>query len=222
MEAAAPALEIASILQTALAPCPHLSGVCAGHAAWDPAHGYVPRGYLGATARARDVRLVLATAEPGEPDDGESYDGPPAAMLAVAAARLKAALEFERNGTPAPFHRNLRKILNYCWPDDPLQRQLAKTWIAPVVLCSPLVPGKPIPRAMETTCGRTYFRRKIDLLGDVFIVALGAKAHARIERGGITASFVAQHPSARPVTRPEESWAATGAAFQNWLVERIV
>ena len=222
MDVAAPAPEIASILQRALAPCPHLAGVCAGHACWDPAHGYLPRGYLGATGRVHDVRLVLATAEPGEPGDGESYEGTPAEMFEAAAARLRAALEFERSGAAAPFHRNLRKILDYCWPEDPFQSQLAKTWIVPAVLCSPLVPGKPIPRAMETTCDRAYFRRTIDLLGDVFIVALGAKAHARIERGGITASFVAQHPSARPVTKPEASWAALGAAFQDWLAAKAV
>jgi len=39
----------------------------------------------------------------------------------------------------------------------------------------------------------------------------------RLERGGITAAFVAQHPSARPITKPEASWSACGTAFRSWL-----
>jgi hypothetical protein len=222
MNAPTPAPELAEILQAALAPCPHFADVCAGYACWDPARGYVPRGYLGATGRVGEVRLVLATAEPGEPDDGEAYAGTPRAMLEAVAARSLAA--FERgpraNSAPAPFHRNLRKILDFCWPGDSLQDQLVKTWIAPAVLCTTPVFGMPIPRVMETTCARAYFRQTIEALGDVYIVALGAKAHARLERGGVTAAFIAQHPSARPITKPEASWAASGAAFRSWLTER--
>jgi hypothetical protein len=219
MNAAVPAAELAAILETALAPCPHFADVCAGYARWEPARGYVPRGYLGATGRAGEVRLVLASAEPSEPDEGDAYEGTPRRMLEAAAAHSLAAFEKgpRRHSAPAPFHRNLRKILDFCWPGEPLEEQLGKTWIAPAVLCSAPIFGMPIPRAMETTCIHEYIRREIEALGDVFIVALGAKAHARLERGGITAAFVAQHPSARPITKPEASWSACGTAFRSWL-----
>jgi hypothetical protein len=219
MNAAAPALELGKILEAALEPCPHFSGPCAGYARWDPANGFVPRGYLGAAQSARDVRLVLASAEPSEPDEGDRYEGTPRAILEAAAAHSLASFEKgpRPNSAPAPFHRNLRKILEFCWPGEPLESQLTKTWISPAVLCSAPIFGMPIPRAMEATCIHTYFRREIETLGDVFIVALGAKAHARLERGGITAAFVAQHPSARPITKPEASWSACGIAFRSWL-----
>jgi hypothetical protein len=224
MNAVAPALELAAILEPAFGPCPHLADVCAGNACWDPARGYVPRGYLGATRSLGEIRLVLATAEPGEPDEGDAYRGTPAAMLAAAAARSLAAFERgpQQRSAPAPFHRNLRKILDFCWPGESLESQLAQTWIAPAVLCTARVFGMPVPRAMEVTCVHAYFRRELDVLGDVFIVALGAKAHARLERGGITAAFIAQHPSARPITKPEASWAASGAAFRSWLAARAI
>lgn len=221
MNAAAGNSTLVAIVLEALAPCPHYSDACAECAQWDPARGLIPRGYLGATALAGPPRLVLALPEPGEPVAGEAYSGTAPELFEAVTARACAALEdAPSNAAARPYHRNLRKILDAFWPEATLHEQLAKTWIAPAVLCSSCAPRGSVPRRMEAACLRTYFRREMESLGDVFIVALGTKARDRLERGGISPEFVAQHPSARPITRPERSWIASAAAFRSWLKTR--
>ncbi len=221
MNAAAGNSALEAIVLEALAPCPHFSDACAGCARWDPARGFIPRGFLGAAPSPDTPRLVLALPEPGEPVTGEVYSGTPPELFEAVTARARAALEdAPSNAAARPYHRNLRKILDAFWPAAGLGEQLAKTWIAPAVLCSSSAPRGSVPRRMEAACLRAYFRREMEALGDVFIVTLGARACERLERGGISPDFVAQHPSARPITRPERSWIASAAAFRTWLKGR--
>ena len=70
-----PCQELLDILAPALSPCKNFGGVCRGIAVWDPLSGHIPRGFGGANGRARSVKLILVTAEPGPPGDGEIYSG---------------------------------------------------------------------------------------------------------------------------------------------------
>ncbi len=187
MNAAVPAAELAQILEPALAPCPHFAALRRACPLGTRARLRAARLSAEPPTGPGAVRLVLATAESTEPDEDDAYSGTPGEMLEAAAVTRSATFAQPVAGhreRPAPFHRNLRRILDFCWPGDALEAQLAKTWIAPAVLCSAPSFGMPIPRAMETACIHEYFRREIEALGDVFIIALGAKAHARLERGG--------------------------------------
>jgi hypothetical protein len=67
-----PAPELMAKLLLAYQPCAAFGGECPKNR-WDPAHGHVSRGFLGAIGSLREVRLVLLTAEPGDPLEGERY-----------------------------------------------------------------------------------------------------------------------------------------------------
>src|SRR5262245_5174835 len=121
------------ILEAALQPCPAFAGVCSAMR-WNPRAGHVPRGFAGALGGLDEVRLVLVTAEPGDPHAHESYnpDGSPRAILEESASYVYGAL---RDSTDL-FHRNLRYILNLCWPGEALNDQLRRAWLTDTVLCS--------------------------------------------------------------------------------------
>jgi hypothetical protein len=40
---------------------------------WAPEEGHVPRGFCGATGSPEDVRLVVVSAEPGDPHESEAH-----------------------------------------------------------------------------------------------------------------------------------------------------
>jgi hypothetical protein len=122
-----------------------------------------------------------------------------------------------RDGRAAPFHRNLKTILQLCWPRYSLDMRLERTWITSSVLCSARQSGGKIPAEIERICVDTYLRREIDLFPKAFVLALGAKAKRRLDRGGVRVEATAQHPSARPSTKPRKSWEAAAKTFHEWL-----
>ena len=69
-----PAVKLLNIFRPSLGPCVEFSGVCAGTMRWDPLVGHVPRGWI-ASGRLHEIRLLLVTSEPGNPADGDNYDG---------------------------------------------------------------------------------------------------------------------------------------------------
>ena len=74
---------------------------------WNPPAGHVPRGFLGAAGDLSEVELVLVFAEPGDPHFGECHTG------------LKSAYDYATYGFGTGkdlFHRNVRHILDLCWP----------------------------------------------------------------------------------------------------------
>lgn len=155
-----------------------------------------------------DVRLILVTAEPGDPADGDSYSGSPVEMLSSSVKSFYKYMEADslrRNGRGSPFHRNLKDILDLCWPGLSLREQLHVTWYTNAVLCSALVSGGKVPKIIEDTCVTTYLAKQLDLLPQAFILALGGKAERRLKRNGIRVNYCAQHPSARLNTKPRES-----------------
>jgi hypothetical protein len=63
---------LAALLAPAYAPCVELRRACT-EMRWNPEFGHVPRGFLGAAGRLKEVELVLVFAEPGDPHDGERH-----------------------------------------------------------------------------------------------------------------------------------------------------
>lgn len=217
-----PALDLLTALQPSLAPCIGFTTSCQGSVRWEPEAGHIPRGWIGATASSADVRLVLVTAEPGDPADGEHYTG----LDGDGAMRHYHGIAYDalernsllRRGRPAPFHLALRRILDLCWPHQSFQDQMRRTWITPAVLCSAPVSGGKLTSAVERACA-THLRAQLEVLRGPFIVALGGKAHARLKRAGIVSHAIAQHPSARPNTDPEASWVNMASHFRAWILQ---
>jgi hypothetical protein len=204
------------LLLLALSPCDGFSNSCNRYVRWDPQQGHIPRGYIGGTGTIVDIRLILVTAEPGDPADGETYIGSPRDMVLQYSARAYTALEslnLRRGGRPAPFHKNLRLLIDLCWSEMTFPEQMRRTWITPAVLCSAPVSGGSVPRAVSERCAASYLRPQIDALPAAFVIALGSKAAERLRLCGARCDFVAQHPSARPNTKPLDSWREAAEAF---------
>lgn len=215
---------LSEALLPAQAPCPHFRGCCRDVCKWKPKSGFIPRGFGGATGSLSDVRLVLVTAEPGDPADGESYEGSPSEMVRGHLTWFRGLLEgdlLRRGGRPAPFHRNLRCILDLCWPEQFLQQQLEQTWFTNAVLCSLPKPRTTFPRDVEEACVRTHLQVQLALIPHAYVLALGDKAQKRLQRHGVRVDGRAQHPSARPNTDPEKSWEAAADKFHAWLATAL-
>lgn len=209
------------IILPALCPCPNLNSACKKYCRWEPKNGHIPRGFGGATGSIDDIRLILVTAEPGKPADGEHYDGTPAEMLKSHLELFNDAIrnDLSRRGRRTPFHRGLREILNCCWPKykDDIGAQMKCTWFTNSVLCSVGIPGGKVSVDVANSCTQTYLKRQIDALPRAYVIALGGKARDRLQRSAVRMNGQAQHPSARPKTKPELSWESAGKAFQDWL-----
>lgn len=209
-----------STLLPAFSPCPHFSDCCRAKVQWRPESGFIPRGFAGATGTLQAVRLVLVSAEPGDPADGETYHGGPQQIAHDHMRLFESALAgntLRREGHTTPYHRNLRQILKLCWPHLTLKEQLKRTWITNAVLCSAPKSGMAIPRAVEVTCAQTYLHPQLQLLSNAFVIALGRKAERRLQHIGVRIDASAQHPSARPNTHPVATWHAAARVFHAWI-----
>lgn len=210
---------LVNLLLPALGPCQGFYKGCQQHVSWNPLNGHIPRGYIGGTGTIEELRLILVSAEPGDPADGETYRGSPRDMVSRYSALAYAALgtlNLRRNGRPAPFHRNLRFLVNLCWPQMTFAEQMRRTWITPAMLCSAPVSGGSVPKGVAASCAASYLRPQIDAIPKAFVIALGLKAAERLRISGCRCDFVAQHPSARPNTNPVASWRAAADAFNAW------
>ena len=168
-----PCVELRELLLPAYAPCAHFGGACAGSARWQPEKGHVPRGFVGALGSVDEVELVLVAAEPGDPLPGESYEGSDPIDFLERCAE-EAYRDFE--GMANPFHRNIRSILDECFPGLDFLHQMRRTWITDAYLCSAPVEAGNVPAASWKTCARSYLLPQLRLLEDRAIVALGRKA----------------------------------------------
>lgn len=213
--------ELRTILEPAYQPCVHLiSGVCKDTCAWQPDRGLVPRGFGGAIATADMVRLVLVTAEPGKPGDDERYAGSAGDMMSRAmdyrVKYLNTRGSLRRNGRGEPFTQNLCKILDLCWLELHIDRQLERTWLTNSVKCSAPESGGH-GSAIERVCVETYLNKELAHFPHAFVIALGWKAESRLRRSGVRYDITAKHPSARPISNPKDSWRAAALAFHRWL-----
>ena len=197
--------------------CPRFRNICS-QMRWCPSSGHVPRGFWGALGDVRDVELVLVAAEPGDPLPDESHKGIQS-PLELFESVSEYSLQCLRS--PAtPFHRNIRLILDLCFPHQPLDQQLRRTWRTNAVLCSAEVECGPVPRQIEETCVTTYLRRQLALLPHAFVAALGDKAQRRLERQGIS-FFPALHPANRKSNEEKvRSWTALAEALRRYRLNR--
>ncbi len=205
------------LLLPAYTPCQHFSGACANACTWQPDRGLVPCAFGGAIGSADDVKLVIVTAEPGDPPVDANYRGSPTDMLHNSVRVFNEAMErggLDRPGQPAPFHRNMRHILDCFWPDQSLAEQLKKTWLTNAVLCTAQVSGGPHLTRVEAACADTYIAPQLDLLSSAFVFVLGNKARNRLVAAGLRFDAVGRHPSARVSDADKRaSWYAAAGQF---------
>ena len=214
MMSAQPLLDL---LLPAYAPCQHFAGACANACIWEPDCGLVPCAFGGATGSVDDVKLVVVTAEPGDPPDDANYRGSAADMLHNSLRVFTEAMQrggLDRPGRPTPFHRNMRQILDCFFPGQSLAEQLRQTWTTNAVLCPAQVSGGPHFTRVEATCAGTYLAPQLALLSHAFVFALGNKARDRLVAAGLRFDAVGRHPSARVSDADKRgSWLSAAERF---------
>lgn len=177
----------------------------------------MPCGFGGATGSIEDVKLVIVTAEPGDPPDAAAYTGGPDSMLANSLHIFHAAMlngSVLRGGRTAPFHRNMLRILKIFWPRDNLDEQLKKTWTTNAVLCPTPKSGGAHSSRVEDTCTRTYLAAQLAVFSGAFVFALGSKAKRRMTAAGLRVDAAGLHPSARASDAAKrESWEQASILF---------
>lgn len=210
----APCPELVEVLAPAYR-CRQFDEACAGNARWDPSAGFVPRGFIGALGRLRDVRLVLLLAEPGNGLPGEThpFDGDPRALIEDLGRYVFE--QFDRR--PTLFHRNIRYILDQCWPGTSLREQLTRTWVTETYLCSAVGSTAPVPLRSWTACRRTYLEPQLELLCDRVIVALGGKAWQRAPTSTLIHRAFSPAPPGCNQRGARASWDAVGALVRQKL-----
>jgi len=165
---------------------------------WRPESGHVPRGFLGAAGELGEVELVLVFAEPGDPHDKEQHSG-------LQSAYMYATFAFQ-SGRDL-FHRNVRKILDMCWPTLSFEQQMRKAWLTESVLCSARKEGASVPAASSHACGQRYLLAQLQLFPKALVVALGGKAQNRLRAIGFT-SFISAFAVAPPGCNRREAYAS--------------
>ncbi|MEN6484228.1 MAG: hypothetical protein ABFD98_05030 [Syntrophobacteraceae bacterium] len=185
-----------SVLEPAYGPCSHFAGACR-EMRWDPDSGHTPRGFCGATGRLEEVQLIFVFAEPGNPHQGESHQG-------IESTYSYAYQCFEQGKDQ--FHRNVRRILDLCWPSDSFEAQMHHVWLTNSVLCSARKEGGHVHASSARTCLQRYLLNQLALFPGVPVVALGFRAQHRL-RG--LANFISAHSAAPPGCNKlgaKESW----------------
>lgn len=200
-----PCRELLEIIKPAYAPCRNFSGSCVS-LSWAPDQGHVPRGFLGATGRLGEVELVLVFAEPGDPHSAEKHE--------TMTKALEYTHECMKSGTDL-FHRNVRVILDLCFPGDSFDMQLRKTWMTESLLCSAPKESGSVAASAWRACSMTYLRPQLEVLPQALVVALGNKAQKRLNSLGIT--FFAAGAAAPPgcnFSGARESWSQAAEALR--------
>ena len=186
-------------------PCTGFGDKC-NSMVWAPEKGHIPRGYCGATNRLADIRLLLICAEPGDPHLNESHIARPTPEGYLNSAYDYAWKCFAEGKDQ--FHRNIRKILNLCFPNMSFEEQMKYSIITDAVLCSAKKEGGRINSRIEKNCAEQFLVRIIEKLPSATIAALGKKAQSRLERVGVRnyiPAFAAAPPGCN-FKRANESW----------------
>jgi hypothetical protein len=171
---------------------------------WEPKKGHVPRGFCGCLGSPEEVKLVLIVAEPGDPHPAESYPAG-AAKEKLFDLTFSYSLRCYRTGEDL-FHRNVRRILDLCWPGLSFEEQMRRTWITESVLCSAAKEGGNVPTAVWRECKRRYLSKELSLFNNPIIAALGSKAKTRTsDIPGVCAVWAASPPGCND-SRARESW----------------
>lgn len=168
-----PNSSVLQVLSDAYQPCPAFANVCTTMQ-WAPAEGHVPRGFCGATGSREEVRLILVCAEPGDPHHGEVHSSTD--PMASAYEYVYNCFKFGKD----PFHRNIRTILDMCFPNQSFDQQMKRAWITDSVLCSAKVEMGRVPSRVARECRRRYLEAQLTLFPNAVVGALGAKARDRM------------------------------------------
>jgi len=198
--------ELIEILTPAYSPCPRRKDAC-GDMRWEPERGFMPRGFLGAVGDITEVELVLVSAEPGDPWEDEQHDG------------FSSALDYTFrafSNRESIYHKNMRKILDMCWPDTSFEEQLRKTWITDSVLCSAPKECGPIKKRTYMACGKDYLLPQLRMFPQALVVAIGSKARDRLRLLGVS-NFLdarAAAPSGCNLPDAQETWARIARTLQ--------
>jgi hypothetical protein len=189
---------IAEILVPAYDPCGGFAGTCRDMR-WEPDRGHVPRGFLGATGTLDEVELVLLFDAPGRPGTGERHTG--------LASTYRYAMSGFRDGA-SEFHRNVRTLLDLCWPDEPFERQLRRVWMTQSLLCSPRQRDEASTAAASVECARRYLVPQAKLFSSCVVATLGALAARRAKAAGLVGTIAAVSPAPPASQRAgaRESW----------------
>lgn len=201
--------QLRDVLLGAYAPCAAFDGSC-HRMRWSPQQGHVPRGFCGATGALEDVGLVMVFAEPGDPHVGEQHEGEPEEILNSA---YLYAYESFKSGRDQ-FHRNVRKLLDLCWPDMVFEEQMQRTWMTDSVLCSAERECGAVPSSVARECRNLYLIKQLALFPRAVVVAFGGKARERMRGipGVLTAHAVAPPGANAPAAR--ESWVKVAEAVR--------
>jgi len=175
------------ILYSAYEPCKELARNCTSMR-WEPAAGFLPRGFLGATGSLEEVELILVCAEPGDPHKNEVHTG-------MTSVYQYAHYAFETKMDV--FHKNIRAIMDSCWLSLSFDEQLKKVWITESVLCSAHRECGTIPHCAEETCGKKFLLPQLGLFPHALTVAMGNKAEERLKKLGFT-NFISVDSAAAP------------------------
>jgi len=195
-----PHRKLSNVLLRAYAPCPHF-GSCP-QATWDPTHGQVPRGFLGATGALSDVEVIMLFAEPGHPYAQEDFD-PDKTPNETLESAVSRTYKHYRDGTDL-FHRNVRWFLSELYPDMPFDQQLKRAWLTEGRLCSI---ENEIGSTRNGLCAQYYLARQIEILPNATVVAFGDKARYYMKKLAVECleAYAFAPPGANfPPTRP--SW----------------
>ena len=210
-----PCADLIEVLEPAYSPCPNFSGPCSA-LKWNPAKGYAPHGFCGGTGSLEDIRLVLVTAEPGDPGDpgDEKHYNPRLAPCDLLKSISSYVYEGIKNSDRV-FHRNLKYILDRCWPGLSFDEQMKRTWITESVLCSaPVTTGRV---DSEKVCADAYLRRQVELLGHAYWVAMGRKAERRLRFSTSRFAYIpAPAPPGGNMPSARAAWDGLGEDFQAW------
>jgi len=166
---------------------------------WIPDRNHVPRGFLGATGRMEDVELVLVFAEPGDPRFDEITTDLASAYRVVSEGFA---------GRTDQFHRNVKGILDACWPGMTFEEQMRRVWMTQSVLCSAPQSTGPVNTVVVKECGSRYLLGQLALFPSALVVAMGSKARDRLRRIGVS-DFLAVQAAAPPGCNhagAKESW----------------
>jgi len=168
---------------------------------WAPEQGHVPRGFCGATGSPEDVRLVLVCAEPGDPHESESHSR---------AAPLDSVCEYAhrcfRDGKDL-FHRNVRMILDMCYPGRPFAAQMRATWITDSVLCSARLECGGVPASASHECRGRFLEPQLALFPNA-LVAATRRQGARPSHGSARSHPRSRSRSPRLQSRGREGFMA--------------
>ena len=133
---------------------------------------------------------MLVVAEPGDPHPGESHPADPVAALESA---FLYAYQCFGNGKDQ-FHRNVRTILDLCWPGEGFDSQMRKTWITESVQCSAQKEGGSVRAPVGAMCRSRYLDEQLRLFPSAVVAALGSKAAKRLAGRDFIPAFAAAPP----------------------------